>query len=78
MTTQSSPVQSATNGELPPQRVTYTVREVADYLGLHYHTVLVMTHSGEIPSRYFGRHIRIPASWVREQGEAPTARPRSA
>ncbi|GAA4554367.1 helix-turn-helix domain-containing protein [Pseudonocardia xishanensis] len=59
---------------LPTGRIAYSVREVAEFLGLHYQTVLAMTHSGEIPSRYFGRHIRIPADWVHEQGATEGAR----
>lgn len=62
--TKTSPVQ-------PLPRTHYSAQEVAEMVGLTYQQVLALTKSGGIPATRFGRYIRIPASWVREQlGEA--------
>jgi excisionase family DNA binding protein len=52
-------------------RTFYDAYEVAESTGLTYRQVVALTKSGEIPSRTFGRYIRIPAWWVDENREKP-------
>lgn len=49
-----------------PPRTFYTPEEVAESMSMTYRQVIHLTKKGEIPFRYFGRLIRIPAWWLHE------------
>ncbi|HEY9354645.1 MAG TPA: hypothetical protein VIP28_15390 [Nocardioides sp.] len=51
-------------------RTHYSAHEVAEMVGLTYQQVLALTKTGGIPVKRFGRYIRIPASWVRQELDA--------
>lgn len=52
-------------------KVLLSVQEVAKATGLDQKTVRSSIERGEIPGQRFGRLIKVPAWWVREQANGP-------
>jgi excisionase family DNA binding protein len=44
------------------ERLTYTVPEVAERLGVNHHTVRGAIHRGELPAVTIGRRVLVPKS----------------
>jgi excisionase family DNA binding protein len=56
---------------LLPPRLYYTVREAADVLRMSVVTVYRKTRTKEIPCRYEGRKVLIPAAYVESRQDNP-------
>lgn len=53
------------------QRAAYSMREVAQKLGVAQTHIGNMVRAGEIPSKKLGRRILIPRWWVDQIGKGP-------
>jgi len=51
---------------VPPQKVAFSVRDVATLLGLHRNTVYGQIKDGKIPVVYVGTKPLIPRRWIED------------
>ena len=67
----SNEIQTSTQNRNP--KIMLSLRETGAALGLGASLTYKLVQAGEIPSKRFGRTIRIPRAWVEAQAAASNA-----